>query len=139
MLRSPSVNYRQAELSDLSQLLELEQRVIETERHFNSSIKAGNATYYDIKHLISDDNSYLIVAEHPGVIIGTGYAQIRTSKASLEHNIHSYLGFIYVSTEFRRQGINKRILDMLIDWSRQKGAHNIYLDVYARNSNAIRA
>ncbi len=133
------VKYREAEWQDLPRLQELEQRVIDAERPFNVSIRAGKTTYYDIEHLITDDDSFLLVAEEAGKIIGTGYAQIRQSKTSLEHRHHSYLGFMYVSPDFRRRGINTRILEALVDWSRQHGCSNIYLEVYARNAQAIGA
>ncbi len=133
------MHYRTANLANLPRLLELEQLVIEAERPFNASMKAGNITYYDIEHLISDGDSYLIVAEESNDIVGTGYARIRQSKNTLEHKIHAYLGFMYVSTNFRRRGINKKILELLIEWSKKKGAPNVYLEVYAKNSSAIQA
>ena len=135
----PILNYRKAELGDISQLLDLEQRVIKTERPFNRSIKDDQTLYYDVKDLITSSHSYLLVAEDKNSIIGTGYAQIRQSKSYLKHDIHSYLGFMYVSPDYRGQGINKNIIDKLIIWSKSKGAKDFYLDVYSQNISAIKA
>ena len=74
-----------------------------------------------------------------GQIIGTGYAKIRASKKSLKHTKHSYLGFMYVAPTHRGLGINKLIMDRLIDWSKKEGIHDFYLDVYAENDSAIKA
>ena len=133
------MNYREAVLSDLDSLLAVEQKVVEAERPFNSSIKAGKTHYYDIKKLIVDSHSHVLVAEDDRRIVGTGYAQIRSSKESLQHSRHSYLGFMYVSTEYRGKGVNKQIVDLLISWSRSQGVSDCYLDVYSKNSSAIRA
>ena len=46
---------------------------------------------------------------------------------------------MYVSPEYRGLGINKHIIDRLIDWSKQQGVMDFYLDVYAENEAAIRA
>lgn len=133
------MNYREAILGDLDSLLAVEQKVVEAERPFNSSIKAGKTHYYDIAKLIVENDSYVVVAEDDDRIIGTGYAQIRPSKESLRHDSHSYLGFMYVSPEYRGRGVNRRIVDLLITWSRAQGVRDCYLDVYSENSSAIRA
>ncbi len=133
------MNFREAKVDDLSQLLDLEQKVIEAEQPFNSSIKTEKTTYYDIEGLILDSDSHLIVAEDADQIIATGYAQIRRSKRSLNHDTHSYLGYMYVSPDFRRKGINQALIEQLISWSTSKGAQAIYLDVYSKNASAIKA
>jgi ribosomal protein S18 acetylase RimI-like enzyme len=133
------LKYREAVLDDLDDLYRIEQKVIEAERPFNASIKAGKTTYYDIEKLILESHSCLIVAEDGGEITGTGYAQIRASKESLQHDSHSYLGFMYVSPAHRGKGINGKIVDILIAWSHTRGVKEHYLDVYAGNASAIRA
>ena len=130
---------RKAGLKDRSTLLNLEQKVIEAERPFDSAIKPANTIYYDMDNLLQSQNSYLVVAELNDEIIGTGYAQIRTSKGSANHAKHSYLGFMYVSPNHRGLGINKKIIAKLMDWSKGQGVHDYYLDVYVDNIAAIRA
>ena len=130
---------RQATLSDVNALLALEQAVVDAERPFNSAIKAQGARYYDIPALITDDDSYLLVAEDNGAIVATGYVQIRQSKPSLEHNVHGYLGFMYVAPAYRGMGLNKQIIDTLMAWAESKQVFDFYLDVYAENRAAINA
>ena len=130
---------RQATLSDVNALLALEQAVVDAERPFNSAIKAQGARYYDIPALVTDDDSYLLVAEDNGAIVATGYVQIRQSKPSLEHNVHGYLGFMYVAPAYRGMGLNKQIIDTLMAWAESKQVFDFYLDVYAHNRAAINA
>lgn len=133
------MQFRQATLSDVNVLLALEQAVVDAERPFNSAIKAQGARYYDIPALITDDDSYLLVAEDNGAIVATGYVQIRQSKPSLEHNVHGYLGFMYVAPAYRGMGLNKQIIDALMAWAESKQVFDFYLDVYAENRAAINA
>lgn len=130
---------RKALAADQDDLLSLEQEVVEAERPFNLTIKAKDAVYYDLQHLLVDECSHLIVAQLNDQIIGTGYAQIRTSKKSLKHNKHAYLGFMYVASEFRGMGINGVIMKNLTDWCKKQGVYDLYLDVYDGNDAAIRA
>lgn len=130
---------REANVDDISRLLYLEQCVIDAERPYNSSLKDKSAHYYDIEKLISCYNSHLLVVEVDSEIVGTGYAQIRDSKPSLKHEQHCYLGFMYVSPNYRGQGINSNLVRKLIDWSKGRGISDFYLDVYSENDSAIKA
>lgn len=134
-----NLNIRPATQNDLPALLLLEQKVIAAERPFNHSIKRTRTAYYDLNHLVEHHDSCLLVAEINEKLIGSGYAQIRTSKQSLNHDQHAYLGFMYVEAEYRGQGLNKRILDKLITWSKTHKITDFYLDVYEGNDAAIKA
>ena len=133
------MKYRHATLDDVSQLRNLEQKLIEAERLYNRLIRESGVRYYDIEALISDHNSILLVAETSNNVIATGYAKIRPSKQSLSHEFDGYLGFMYVTKDFRGRGVNKEIIDRLIAWNREQGVNDIYLDVYADNAPAINA
>ncbi|MCJ8315074.1 MAG: GNAT family N-acetyltransferase, partial [Saccharospirillaceae bacterium] len=87
--------YRKAIIADLPILLQLEQKVIEAERPFNSAIKSEQTMYYDVEQLIVNDDTYMLVVQLKDSIIATGYAQIRESKVSLIHETHAYLGFMF--------------------------------------------
>jgi len=135
-----NINLRQATKEDLEILLQFEQKVLEAERPFNASIKPVDASYYDLKGMTDDENTLLLVAYIDSQIIGSGYAQIRPSKiSSLNHSVHSYLGFMYVEPEYRGLGINKMIIDELIIWTKSQGILDVYLDVYEDNKAAVRA
>ncbi len=133
------MQFRHATISDIDALLTLEQGVVEAERPFNSVIKAHGARYYDIPDLIASDNSCLLIADVEGSIVATGYVQIRQSKSALVHDVHGYLGFMYVAPEYRGQGLNKQMMDRLITWAEGHGVNDFYLDVYSANQSAITA
>jgi len=104
---------REASIDDLPRLLELEQNIVDSERPYYRFIKENDVTYYDLPHLISDTNSYFVVMESDTHIIGSGYAQIRTSKSSDTHDKHCYLGFIYLEPEHRGKSLGNEILNKL--------------------------
>lgn len=131
--------FREATSVDIPKLLELEQCVVEAERPFNNTIKADNPIYYDLDKLVSSKSANMLVVENETQIVGTGYVEIRPSKQSLRHEKHGYLGFMYVMPEYRGQGLNKEIMQRLIDWAYERDIKDFYLDVYAQNSAAIRA
>ena len=134
-----NVIVREARMSDLVVLLEFEQAVIESERPFDSTIKRGPTSYYDIRELIQSPDIRLVVAELDGRLIASGYARIEKAKPYYEHSHQSYLGFMYVVPEYRGKGLNRLIIDSLQDWSLRQGVNEIVLEVFSDNAPAIRA
>ena len=130
---------RQATLNDLEILLEFEQLLIDYERNLTSNIKEGHINYYDIESFIKKPDAVVIVAETNGEIIGSGYALIRSNKTYKTPDKYVYLGFMYVKEEHRGKGVNKRIMNELIEWGKKSGYHIFKLDVYSNNSSAINA
>ncbi|MFT5298612.1 MAG: ribosomal protein S18 acetylase RimI-like enzyme, partial [Colwellia sp.] len=134
-----NVNIRPAQLEDLDTLLAFEQGVIASERPFDQSLKEENITYYNLEKLITNENSHLIVAEYDGALIASGYALIMNSRPFEKHEYFSYLGFMFVVPEYRRKGLNKKIIGSLIDWSKRKGIAEVRLDVFDQNESALLA
>lgn len=130
---------RSAKLNDLDKLLRFEQEIILTERKFDNTLKSKEVTYYDIKELILSNNAEVVVIESNGTIVGSGYAKIVNSKSYLCHEQHSYLGFMYIEPEYRGNEYNKKILNYLIDWSKNMGIKYTTLEVYEENESAINA
>ena len=134
-----ALNYRPAQISDITRLLELEQQIVDSERPYDPAIMAQGVTYYDFDKLISDPNTFLLVVDSGTDIIATGYAQMRPSRDCHTHDIHCYLGFIYADPAYRGKGIAGNIIDKLKGWSFERDVRSFYLDVYASNDVAIRA
>jgi len=124
---------------DLPILKEFEQGIIATERPLNDSLKSEDICYYDIGALIDGENSSVMVAEDKGVIVGSGYARIRESKAHLSHDFHCYLGFMYVAPSHRGRGVNQLVIQQLIKWGKLKGMQDFYLEAYSDNNSALKA
>ena len=131
---------RRADLDDLEQLLTFEQAMIEAERPFDETIRRGDDVhYYDLEALISSPEAEVLVAELGSEIVGSGYARLEASEAYLEHDKHSYLGFMYVVPEHRGKGVIRMIITALEAWSLSQGVREMQLEVYADNAAARKA
>ena len=130
---------RTATLNDLSILLGFEQGIIKTERAFDSTLGNDPINYYDLARLITSPEAEVIVAEEYGEIVGSGYAVIKTAESFLNHERYIYLGFMFVKEDHRGKGINKQVLDALLEWARRQGLSEIRLQVYDENIPAKKA
>jgi ribosomal protein S18 acetylase RimI-like enzyme len=135
------MNYitRKAILKDLPTLLDFEQGVIEAERPFDPTIKAGPITYYDISELITNDESEVFVVEKDNLIVASGYAKIKGDRHYLKHDKIGYLGFMFVEKTHRGLGLNQLIINELLKWCKERKIFEIRLDVYEDNLTAIKA
>jgi GNAT superfamily N-acetyltransferase len=124
---------RAAQTDEIDQLLAFEQGIVEAERQFDSSLKEGEIHYYDLIHLIESPIAEVVVAEIDGEFVGSGYALIKEAKPYLKHTHYAYLGFMYVKPQYRRQGINKAILEALKKWAISRNIREIRLEVYDEN------
>ncbi|SIS95063.1 Ribosomal protein S18 acetylase RimI [Zobellia uliginosa] len=130
---------RTAVLDDLETLLEFEQGIIAAERPYDPTLRAGRISYYDLGELIKSDDAEVVVVECEGSIVASGYAQIKKAKAYLDHEVYSYLGFMYTHSDYRGKGLNKKVVDALKTWSDSRGISEIRLTVYSDNIGAIKA
>ena len=138
MSTSATVLVRSALLEDLPILLRFEQGVIEAERPFDSTLK-DQARYYNLEELITAPHIEMAVAERNGEIMGCGYARIEDAKSYSKHKKHAYLGFMFVDSKYRGQGLNKKIINHLKAWIYSKGIDELRLEVYVENESAIKA
>lgn len=130
---------RKATLADLPLLLEFEQALIKVERPMDSTIKEGEVSYYDIADFIQQKDTEVLVAECDSKIVASGYAQIKGDRHYLKHDLQGYLGFMYVDEAYRGQGLNKLLIDDLIQWCKKRAVNEIRLAVYQDNPSAISA
>jgi GNAT superfamily N-acetyltransferase len=130
---------RRATGADMPVLYRFEQGVIDAERPFIERLKKGKVHYYDIEYLLTAPEVLLAVAEKDGQVIGSGYARIEEAKHYLDHPRHAYLGFMYVEPAFRGQGVNYKLIDVLLKWASGQGIDESILEVYYDNHPAIKA
>ena len=133
------IHIRKATPDDLRILLEFEQGVIAAERPFDSTLKEGKISYYDIGKMISATDVEVVVAVLNEQIIGSGYARIEDAKPYLNHKLYAYLGFMFTHPEHRGKGVNNLIIEALTNWVRSNNIFEMRLDVYNDNPSAIRA
>lgn len=130
---------RKATHEDLPMLLKFEQGIISAERPFDETLVSEKFHYYDLSARIDDPEAEVIVAEVNGNVIGGGSAIIKDGKPYNIFNQYSFLGFMFVEPAYRGQGVNRLIIEKLIEWSHQKGLKEIRLQVYSENLPAIKA
>lgn len=138
-INTKDIAIRCATTADLPKLAEFLQSLVAAERPFDSTLKEGEIFYYDIKEFISDNKTELLVIDYNQQIIGCGYAQIRSAKPYQNHELFGYLGFMYVSPEFRGNGFNNLLMEDLKKWILSQGITEVRLEVYSENEPAIRA
>ena len=130
---------RHAVVGDLETLLEFEQELIKAERPFDVCIREDPLHYYDLEEMIKNPEKAVVVAEHRGRIVSSGYARARQARSYLDHKEYAYLGFMYTMPEYRGMGVNKLIIEKLTSWSEERGLREIRLTVYNENNPAIKA
>lgn len=133
------IQIRAAVLDDLETLLAFEQGIMNTERAFDPTIKDTPTNYYDLADLITSPDAEVAVAEDDGEIIASGYALIKEAKAFLKHSCYVHLGFMYVVPAYRGKGLNKLVLDHLMEWAKSNSITEMRLEVYQENVSALKA
>lgn len=133
------IDIRAATTDDIIVLRGFEQKLISVEREFDAELKSSDAIYYDLENLVSDNDSYLVVAESSGEVIGSGYGQLRESKSCFDTGKLCYLGFVFVDDSCRGLGVAKRIIDDVCNWSEGRGVTYFLLEVYSENKTAVHA
>ena len=133
------LSIRPATRADLPTLLEFEQGIIAFERPFNPTLKPDPISYYDIGVLIDSAIAAVAVVVDGEQIVASGYAKEMTAAEYVTPAQYVHLGFMYVRPEYRGRGINKMVMDYLIDWGRNRGLTEVRLQVYSENAGAIRA
>ena len=136
-----TANYqlRPATIEDLPTLATFEQGIVETERPFDSTLKEGEIHYYDIAEMIKSENAEVLVVEINNEIVASGFAQILAAEPYRKFDRYSSFRFMFVKEEHRKKGLNKMILDGLIEWSDSRNIKEIKLDVYVENTAAVNA
>jgi ribosomal protein S18 acetylase RimI-like enzyme len=89
--------------------------------------------------LISDESTAVLIAEMDGKIVGFVHAFARTAPdfPILVPRHFAIVDSIVVKVEYQKQGIGRRLLEAIEEWSKRKGASSIELNVYEFNEEAI--
>ena len=130
---------RPAKPEEIDILLMFEKEIIEIERPFDSTLKESEIHYYDLLEFIKSPNAEILIAVINDEIVGSGYAKILTAKPYQKYSEYAYLGFMFVKPAFRGKGVNKKIIDELIQWAKTKEITEIRLEVYNANEAAKKA
>jgi len=130
---------REATKADLPTLLDYEQRLIDAERPFDTTLTERGTIYYDLPYMIDSPEVCLVLAEADGRIIGSGYARIMEAMSRYKYSHYALVGFMYVDPSYRGQGVNRLVMEILKEWVIKQGITEMKLEVYTGNESAIRA
>ena len=130
---------RQARADELPTLLEFEQNLIAAERPLDETIISEEFHYYDLEKMIRSDEAEVLVAVLGDRLIASGHARILEGKHYNNFGRYAFLGFMYTEPDMRGRGINKLIIDALVEWAGKKGLDEVRLQVYADNAPAVAA
>lgn len=134
-----SYQLRPATLDDLPVLLTFEKGIVKTERAFDTTLKEGEIHYYDLAKILNNENAQVLVVETNGEIVASGFVQILDAEAFNKYEKYSSFRFMFVKETHRNKGLNKMILNGLIEWSDSKNIKEIKLNVYDENIPALNA
>jgi len=133
------ITLRQASSGDLKTLKAFEQRLIKFEKTLTPTLKHSHINYYDLEAYIKNPEVSVVVAEKNEELIASGYGLIQKNLPYKNPDKYILLGFMYVIPTFRGIGINKRVIEYLIEWGNNIGINEFKLDVYSQNVSAIKA
>ncbi|MCF0071256.1 GNAT family N-acetyltransferase [Dyadobacter sp. CY261] len=134
-----NIQIRQARLDELPALLAFEQNLIANERPLDDTFVAEEFHYYDLEKMIRSDDAEVVVAVMGDRLVASGNARILEGKPYNRFKRYAFLGFMYTEPDMRGRGINKLIIDGLVEWARGKGLDEVRLQVYSDNTPAIAA
>ncbi|GGH36522.1 hypothetical protein GCM10007423_28900 [Dyadobacter endophyticus] len=134
-----NIHIRPARPDELPTLLAFEQNLIMAERPLDDTLISEKFHYYDLETMIRSDEAEVLVAVLGDRLIASGHARILEAKPYNSFERYAFLGFMYTEPDMRGRGINKLIIDALVEWARKKGLDEVRLQVYADNTPAVAA
>ena len=91
-----------------------------TDEHFTQSGKLMGFV-----QMIKNSESEVFVAEIDGEIVASGSTKIKDDLVYLKHEKQGYLGLMFVPKQHRGKGLNKLILQALLNWCKERNVFEI--------------
>lgn len=134
------MNYREANIRDLEDLVELGYLLAQYEKNLdpllkvNVVTKAASKKHYEKE--LTNPSAKFFVAEQDEKIVGYQYGYIAPTPDYLtDHKQIGHLEACYVEEKHRGEGVGKKLTEMLIEWFKESGIKLLELNVYADNSS----
>ena len=126
------IRIREAKESDLLTIRQLMLELIETMSDIEGidiKLIANNC-----RNLLSKANSYILVAEIGGVVVG--FINFTTRKTILHRGLSGLIDELIVAKSYRGKGIGKQLLSSAIEKSRQLGCCEVEVSTEKTNIKA---
>lgn len=101
---------------------------------FKSDVKYSSE---QIKQLIKDESRPILVADENGKVVGHACCIIKEYKNDNTDIKTLYIDDLCVDENHRRQHIGKSLYEAALKLAKDKGCHNLTLNVWQFNQNAI--
>ncbi|MGX2962129.1 N-acetyltransferase family protein (plasmid) [Peribacillus sp. JNUCC 23] len=104
---------------------------------FNKVDKVMPESYF--KELLEDPNSEILVARANGGVVGFAVMELNESPPfdSMVPRKYAYMNDFGVKSSHQKRGIGKDLFDACVNWSKNKGASSLDLNVWEFNQKAI--
>ncbi len=86
-----------------------------------------------LRSLMSRDDAIAVVAKAEGDIVGYAVGRVTMLPPFFEHRYRGYIHDVYVTPQFRRHGVGRRLVDAVLQWLRQHEVLLVELTVAANN------
>lgn len=127
--------------SDISSIAGLMRRMADFHHGLDSEYKAGEG-YKDleveIEGWLADADILVLVAEEGGEAVGYIRISVEPAPAYLDEKKIGLVDDIFVTENYRRQGIAELLFAKAKEWFSKKGARSVELNVDVRNKDAIK-
>jgi diamine N-acetyltransferase len=136
-----NVSVRPARPEDLAVLAQLLDQVVllhhtEDPSQFRGPEEAQHTLY--LEERFQDPDAGVFIAEDQGVPAGVAVTVIRDAPPFLNPSRFVFLENLAVAAQFRRTGVGRQLVEAAILWARARDMHELDLNVYEFNQNAIR-
>jgi len=129
------LTFRKARFSDLKTLVNLLREDEFGSVRENASAELDNGYIAAFQKLDIDPNQYLMVAENGHDIVGTCHLTIMPS-LTFTGSTRMQIEAVRVSEKYRNQKIGAQMLEVAIDYAKQKGASIIQLTTNKKRTEA---
>ena len=136
------ITIRVAEMKDLDRILLLMKKL-----HRNESEKYGKILSLDwvntwgkkiVSDSITDDNNFISVAESGGKVIAFLRGSLYRNEMLWKIGRGAEIYEIFIETKFRNQRIGALLMEVFLDWCKEKNIDYILINVAVRNAEAIK-
>jgi ribosomal protein S18 acetylase RimI-like enzyme len=134
------IKVREAKLSDMAAVLELNRLLYDCDREFDNTLDPGwikseeRAAYF--KSRMEGDEMVCIVAACADRIIGYLAGALNNARLCRKMSTLAKLENMYIVEEFRRHGVGTKLLDRFSQWCEDQKVETIRVETRASNVDA---
>lgn len=129
------MNIRQATIEDLETLIEMGEQLHLAEKEFEPLLtfsKDESRARYSEE--LNNPNALLLVAQDNQKIVGYLYAHAGSVEYFSTDKAECEIEVVYVSSEYRGQGIAQQLIDGCLSWAKDKNVFRFKTGIYAQNA-----